>query len=205
VIDHYIYTQKLTDSQGDEIIFDPTDPAPAFGFVQDKATLLGGEIYLDIHPHPLDWLHIANSFAFVQATQSNATDSTKFLPFIPAPKYRGELKAEFKNMGKVFTNTYIKFGIDHFFSQNNVFSAYNTETPTPAYTLLSAGFGGNIKIDDKKDFMSVFVSVENLTDIAYQNHLNRLKYAPQNSRTGRNGIFNQGRNISIKLLIPFLF
>ena len=31
---------------------------PAFKFNQRKASLAGFEAKLDIHPHPLDWLHI---------------------------------------------------------------------------------------------------------------------------------------------------
>ena len=200
-ISNYIYVKKQTDGDGNEVIIDPADPVPAFDFAQGNAALLGGEIYLDVHPHPFDWLHIENSFSYVRATQNNATDSTKYLPFMPAPKYRGELKAELKKIGKTISNAYLKFGLDHFFSQNNVFSAYGTETATPAYTLLSAGIGGNIKAFGKKDGISLFVTAENIANISFQNHLSRLKYAPENLATGRNGIFNQGRNISLKMLI----
>lgn len=200
-ISNYIYTQKLKDSLGNDVIIDPSDPAPAFEFTQGNATLLGGEFYLDIHPHPFDWLHIANSFSYVYAAKSSATDSTQYLPFIPAPKYRAELKAEFKKVSKYLSNAYVKIGLDYYFSQSNIFSAYNTETSTPAYTLLSAGVGGNIKAFDKKDVMSIFISAENLTDVGYQNHLSRLKYAPENTATRRSGIFNQGFNLSMKLLI----
>jgi iron complex outermembrane recepter protein len=199
-ISNYIYFEKMKDALGNDIIPDPSDPVPAFKFVQSNATLLGGELYLDIHPHPLDWLHIENSFSFVQATQGNQSDSTKYLPFIPAPKYRGELKAQFKKTGDALTNTYIKFGIDHYFKQDKVFSAYGTETQTPSYTLLSAGIGGNIKAFKKKDAMSVYISAENLAHVSYQSHLSRLKYAPENLATGRVGVYNMGRNISLKLI-----
>lgn len=200
-ISNYIYSNKLTDSLGNDIIIDPSDPAPAFEFTQGNATLFGGEIYLDIHPHPFDWLHIANSFSYVRATQADATDSTRSLPFIPAPKYRAELKAEFKNAGKSISSLYFKVAMDHYFSQNNVFSAYGTETITPSYTLLSAGIGGYIKAYNKKDFFQIYLSVDNLTDLGFQQHLSRLKYAAENLNTGRNGIFNQGRNFSLKLIL----
>ncbi len=200
-ISNYIYTEKLKDEMGNDSIPDPTDPVPAFQFVQDNATLIGGEIFLDMHPHPLDWLHIGNSFSIVQATQNKLTDSTKYLPFIPAPKYRGELKAEFKKVGNIFSNCYIKLDIDHYFAQNQVFSAYGTETATPSYTLLSAGMGANIKAWGKKDLMSIYFSAENIADIVYQSHLSRLKNAPENIVNGRKGIYNMGRNISIKLLL----
>lgn len=199
-ISNYIFSEKLTSAFGGDSIPDPSDPTPAYKFTQGNATLIGGEIYLDIHPHPFDWLHIENSFSYVQATQNNQSDSTKYLPFIPAPKYRGELKAQFKKVGKNLTNAYIKFGVDYYFQQDKFFSAYGTETGTPSYTLLSAGLGANVKAFKRSNFMSVYVSAENLADVAYQSHLSRLKYAPQNPLTGRNGVYNMGGNISLKLI-----
>ena len=200
-ISNYIYTNKLTDSLGNDIILNPEDPAPAFEFTHGNATLWGGEIYLDVHPHPFDWLHFANSFSFVQAQQINASDSTRYLPFIPAPKYKSELKLEFNKVGTTISNAYLKFGLEHFFTQNKIYSAYGTETKTPGYTLLSVGIGANLSAYKKPDFMSIFFNVENLADIAYQSHLSRLKYAPINPATGEYGIFNQGRNISLKILL----
>ncbi len=41
-----------------------------------------------------------------------------------------------------------------------------------------------------------------MTDVAYQSHLSRLKYTPENQATGRTGIYNMGRNISFKLVFP---
>ena len=40
---------------------------------------------------------------------------------------------------------------------------------------LSVGIGADIKAFGKR-FFNVFISGENLTDVAYQNHLSRLKY-----------------------------
>ena len=199
-ISNYIFSGKLTSAFGGDSIPDLTDPTPAYKFTQGDATLIGGEIYLDIHPHPFDWLHIENSFSYVEARQNNQADSTKYLPFIPAPKYRGELKAQFKKVGKNLANFYIKFGVDYFFKQDKIFSAYGTETQTPSYTLLSAGLGANLKAFNRSNFMSIYISAENLADAAYQSHLSRLKYAPNNPLTGRNGVYNIGRNISLKLI-----
>jgi len=199
-ISNYIYSKKLTSTLGGDSIPDAGDPVPAFKFAQGNATLIGGEVYLDIHPHPFDWLHIENSFSFVQATQNNQPDSTKYLPFIPAPKYRGELKAQFKKVGKNLSNTYVKFGVDYYFKQDKFFMAYGTETGTPSYALLSAGFGSNIKAFKRNDFVRVYLSAENLANVSFQSHLSRLKYAPQNPLTGRNGVYNMGRNISLKLI-----
>jgi iron complex outermembrane receptor protein len=38
--------------------------------------------------------------------------------------------------------------------------------------------------------------------VAYQNHLSRLKYNEENLSTQRQGVFNMGRNFSIKLNVP---
>lgn len=199
-ISNYIFAEKLTSAAGGDSIPDPSDATPAFKFTQGNATLIDGEIYLDIHPHPFDWLHIENALSYVQATQNMQPDSTKYLPFIPAPKYRGELKAQFKKLGKGLTNAYVKFSVDYYFKQRKFFSAYGTETGTLSYTLLSAGIGANVKAFNRNDFMSVYMSAENLADVAYQSHLSRLKYAPQNPLTGRAGVYNMGRNISLKLI-----
>ena len=50
--------------------------------------------------------------------------------------------------------------------------------------------------------ISLFVSVNNIADVAYQSHLSRLKYAPANYATGRIGVYNMGRNGSFKIRIP---
>jgi iron complex outermembrane recepter protein len=200
-ISNFIYASKLQSRTGGDSIPDISDPSPAFQFIQRNANLLGAEVFIDLHPHPLDWLHIGNSFSYVQATQNNQSDSTKYLPFIPAAKYRGELKAEFKKFGTVFSNIYVKFGIDHFFKQDQIFGSYDTETITPAYTLLGVGVGANVKMFKKNDFLKIFLNADNLMDIAYQNHLSRLKYAPQNLLTRRNGVYNMGRNFSCKVIL----
>ncbi len=202
-IRNYIYSEKMKNATGGDSIPDPNDPTPAFQFTQGNATLLGGEIYVDLHPHPLDWLHLENTFSYVQATQQHQPDSTRYLPFIPAPKYRGELKAQFNKVGKRLSNWYAKVAIDHYFEQNRYFKAYETETATPAYTLLSAGVGTSIQAFGVDKLLSLYISADNLTDLAFQSNLSRLKYAPQNPATGRTGIFNMGRNLSVKMVLNF--
>ena len=46
------------------------------------------------------------------------------------------------------------------------------------------------------------VTGTNLTDKAYQSHLSRLKYADYNPVTGRQGVFNMGRNVIFKITLP---
>ncbi|MFZ4545087.1 MAG: TonB-dependent receptor [Saprospiraceae bacterium] len=202
-ISNYIFTQKMKDAAGNDIIPDPSDPAPAFRFVHGNARLWGAEFFMDLHPHPFDWLHIENSFSFVRANQPNQSDSTRNLPFIPQAKYSGVLKAQFINTGKILNNTYARIGIDHFFKQDLIYSAYDTETTTPGYTLINAGIGCNVRAFKRSDFVTVIINGENIGNTTFQNHLSRLKYGPLNLQTGRSGIFNMGRNFSVKTIFNF--
>jgi len=201
-ISHFIYTRKLNSSSGGDSIVDTTNPIPTFLFSQGNADLFGGEALVDIHPHPLDWLHFENAFSFVIATQQNATDSTRYLPFIPGPKFSSLLRADLKKTGKALKNLYVKAGVEYYFEQDRSYSAFGTETTTPAYLLVNLGMGTDF-LSKEKTVCSLFVSVNNLGDVTYQDHLSRLKYADVNYASGRRGVYNMGRNVSVKLVVPF--
>lgn len=196
-IDQYIFLEKsdqlIENEEGNEWA--------VFEYTAGNATLWGGELYMDWHPHPLDWLHVEQSFSYVQATQTHSSKDAKYLPFIPAPHYRGGLKAEFHSVNKNISNLYAQFYVDHFFAQNKVYRAYGTETPTAAYTLLSAGIGARFQLFNQKDFVQFSIHANNLTNKAYQSHLSRLKYASENPATGRIGVFDMGRNFGFKIVI----
>jgi iron complex outermembrane receptor protein len=204
-INDFIFYQKLESAfGGDSLVNVSGDNIPAFKFNQHNATLAGVEASLDIHPHPLDWLHFENTFSFVRGRFAEAIDGSNNLPLIPATKLTSELRANFKKAGKAFSNVYFKAGVDNFFDQQKAFTGYSTETATPGYTLLNAGLGADI-INKKKTIFSLHISGTNLTDVAYQSHLSRLKYAADNLVTGRTGVFGTGRNFSVKLNVPLDF
>ncbi len=197
-INNYIFARKLSSVNGNDSI---NDGFQTFKYVSGKAKLYGGEFRLDIHPHPLDWLHFENTFSYVRAIQLDQPDSTRNLPLIPAPKWTIELRFDIKKLGSVFRNAYLKFSMDNYFTQDKVYYAYNTETRTPGYSLFGMGLGSDIQIHGKTRF-SVYLSGDNLTNVAYQSHLSRLKYAPENYATGRMGVYNMGRNFSVKVVVP---
>jgi iron complex outermembrane receptor protein len=204
-IKDFIYYRKLSSrSGGDSIIRDNGEDFFAFKFDHNNAKLYGAEANLDIHPHPWDWFHIENTFSYVRGQLNEAQDGSKNLPFIPAARLINEIKADVLKTGKILRNAYIKLELDNTFNQSKAFTGYNTETPTPGYSLLNMGFGGDIAKKGKPLF-SLFFSANNLTDVAYQNHLSRLKYADVNNATGRQGVYNMGRNFSVKLNVPFSF
>ncbi len=202
---NFIYYRKLeAKGGGDSIIVNGTDQFYAFRFAQNNAHLYGAEFNFDIHPHPLDWLHIENTFSWVRGVLSEDQDGSKNLPFIPAARLINEIKTDFAKNGKVFKNGFMQIELDNTFKQNKPFTGFNTETATNGYSLINAAIGGNIMSRDKKLF-SLFFAANNIGDVAYQNHLSRLKYAPQNLVNGRMGVFNMGRNFNIKINIPLNF
>ena len=204
-ISNFIYASKLLTASGnDSIITEGDKHFFAFQFNQNNAKLYGAEANLDIHPHPLDWLHLENTFSYVRGALSEGQDGSKNLPLIPAARLINEIKVEFLKQGKALRNVYAKVELDNTFAQNNAFTGYNTETATPGYSLLNVGLGG--EFDNKgKQLFSIFFTANNITDVAYQNHLSRLKYTDINNVTGRKGVFNMGRNFSFKVNVPLSF
>ena len=206
-IDNYIYAEKLQSVLGgDSIRNDPAlalTPGPAFKYVQGNSVLSGGEVVLNVHPQNLTWLNFDNSFSFVNAVQNNRPDSLKYLPFTPPTKFRTELKF-ILDKSNTLKNAYIKVGLDYYFEQNKVYYAYGNETVTPSYLLLNAGIGGNV-CNKGNTLFSFYIHGANLGDVAYQSNMSRLKYTQENNVTGRVGVYNPGRNISFKIVVPIGF
>lgn len=201
-INDFIFYKKLRSlSGGDSLVDVDGDLIEAYQFAQDDARLAGGEILLDIHPHPLDWLHFENSFSFVRGRFVTSIDGTRNIPLMPAAHLLSELRADVNTGKSRLQNIYFKLEFEHFFRQNAAFTAYETETPTKGYSLFHVGAGMNLQ-NKKHTVCSLYLNLMNVLDVAYQNHLNRLKYTAENLRTGRNGVFNMGRNFSIKLIVP---
>jgi iron complex outermembrane receptor protein len=200
-ISNFIFYQKLESVFGGDSLI---GNAVAFKFQQQKANLAGVEMNLDIHPHPLDWLHIENTFSVVNGRFNKAIDGTKNIPLIPAARLITQLRGDILKKGKIIRNVSVSAELDNTFKQNKPFTAFNTETSTKGYSLLNAGINAEL-VSKTKTICSLSFHVINLTDVAYQNHLSRLKYTAENLATGRTGVFNMGRSFSVKLNIPLEF
>ena len=201
-ISNYIFTRRLLTTAGSDSL---NNGDGVYRYEQGQARLVGGEVSLDFHPHPLDWLHFENSFSMVRAEQLNHPEAEKYLPFIPGDRLQSELRANFRRQGKRLANPYARVQLEHTFAQNRYFSAFNTETATPGYTLINAGLGTDLANAKGKTLFSLFLTANNLFDVGYQSHLSRLKYADFNYANGRRGVFNQGRNVSLRLVVPLDF
>jgi iron complex outermembrane receptor protein len=204
-IRNFIFYRKLNSMLGgDSLVLVDGNYIPAFKFSQHNAALYGAEFKLDWHPHPADWLHWESTFSYVRGQFKEAIEGTRNIPFIPATRWINQLRAEVLSKGKVIKNLAVYAELDKTFRQTKPFTAYDTETPTPGYSLLNAG--ANAAVTNKgKTLFSIYFIANNITDVAYQTHLSRLKYAAVNPVTGRQGVFNMGRNFMVKVNVPMTF
>ena len=139
---NFIFYRKLeATGGGDSLVNVDGADLTAFKFDQRKATLAGFEATLDIHPHPVDWLHFQNTFSYVAGSLKEKIEGTKFLPFIPAPKLLTELRADLKKTGSNLKNFYVKAELENNFRQNRAFTAFNTETETAGLYLVQCRVG----------------------------------------------------------------
>ncbi|MCW3119642.1 MAG: TonB-dependent receptor plug, partial [Chitinophagaceae bacterium] len=204
-ISNFIFYERVPNNNGgDSVLIDNGEALEVFRFGGQSARLYGVEFNMDIHPHPLDWLHFENTFSYTRAQFTKEIDGTKNVPFIPAARYIAELRGNFLPRGKMLKNLYVSLESDYTFKQNNPFTGYNTETATGDYWVVNASVGTDI-VNKGKTIFSIHFSGMNLGDVAYQNHLSRLKYAAVNNVTGRMGVFNIGRNFGVKVNVPLDF
>ncbi len=208
-IDNYIYQAKLTDGSGNPVVIVPGNNT--YQYQQSKARLYGAELTVNLHPRNLNWLLFNNSLAYVTGINQNqqlineSDGAAKYLPFIPPLHIRSELKVTLQQAYGAFSKIYFKAEADAYTAQNRFYALDNTETATPGYTLINFGMGTTIKKNSGKKFCDLFLQLDNLFNNAYQSNLNRLKYFEYYtaSPNGQLGIYNIGRNISFKVIIPF--
>ena len=154
-----------------------------WNYLQTNAFLYGGETGFHLHPHPLDWLHIECSYAntFGQDVDKN------YLPLMPSQKLKANVSAIFTHK-----NTLRKYS---FYLQNIYSLAQNCvsehEMTTPAYNLLNVGASFEFQFEKQKLLMSL--SVNNLLNTRYFDHLSRYKNI---------GVYNMGRNFVVKVSLP---
>src|SRR5258708_4834833 len=203
----YIYNQRVQAVNGADTFYQGNQ---IFHFVSSKSQLFGGEPSIDLHP--IKALHFENSLSIVyganKGPQNKALgDSAKYLPFIPPTHGISELRYEFSAKRSHVSHAFLKLQWEYYATQNRAFLAYNTETPTAGYSLVNAGIGGSFTDKKGKTIFNLYLNANNLVDVAYYDHLSRLKYFLYSSTdTNRShGIYNMGRNISFKLDFPLDF
>jgi iron complex outermembrane receptor protein len=180
-IAHYIYERN---DHGETISVDGTDYR-VYRFVQGNSLLKGFELEADFHP--LEQLHFDNSIDYVVGT--NLTTGTP-LPFIPALHSVHTLRWTIKT-GKTsrLSSPYLELGGQFQLRQDRIDPF---ETPTPGYFLLDASAGTKVRLG--RQWLTLFISGNNLTNTKYFDHLSRLKEV---------GVYNPGWNVVAGIVLPF--
>ncbi len=203
-IENYIYAVRDLSMETGDIA---EEGLHFYRYAQGDARLLGFEAMVDIHP--IHQLHFKNTFSYVDARQLNQPEETRYLPMTPAPRWTSELKYELTHHSIVngrhsalnFCNAYVALQMECDLAQNHYYMADDTETRTPAYTLWSCSAGTDLHVGHRH-VASIYLTLQNMFDRVYQNHLSRLKYLDYTSPSGRTGYANMGRNFSIRLVVP---
>jgi iron complex outermembrane receptor protein len=191
-IENYIFAKRI-----DQI---REEGFRTYQYTQGDARLLGFEVGFDLHP--IHRVHIQNTFSYVNAQQLHAEADAKYLPMTPTPRWTSELKYEVTHHGHTtLNNAFVALGLECNLAQDHYYKVDDTETRTPGYALLSLSAGTDVNIHHKK-VAELYITADNLLNKAYQNHLSRLKYCDTNNATGHQGVYNMGRNVVFKVIIP---
>jgi iron complex outermembrane recepter protein len=157
---------------------------PVFRFLQQDATIFGGEFFASYTPKNLKWLQWKEGFTLTQGKLNNGGN----LPFIPAYKLNSSVRFEKKQVATQKT-AFVEPEFVYVFKQNR---PAQFETNTGAYYLLNITSG--LVIPAKSGNFKVGLTANNITSQVYADHLSRLKYF---------GLYNQGLNFVLSLRKEF--
>ena len=200
-IDNFIFLERMTAAE-EKALHEGNEESvgyDGFQYTAGTARLWGGEASVVVHPFRR--LHIENTFSYVATRLLHQGDDSRYLPYTPEPRWTMNVRCDLLRQCRHVAESYASIGLECHLKQDHVFTANDTETATPSYTLLNAAAGTDV-LRHGKTLFHISFTANNLLNRAYQNHLSRLKYADVNNVTGRRGVFNMGRNFGIKVAVP---
>jgi iron complex outermembrane receptor protein len=206
-ISNYIYLSQLLDGSGNPIV--DAQGNKTYQYQQAKAQLYGAEATFSLHPEAWKGFSFDNALSITYGFNRNAAfKGTKtqgeYLPLIPPLHLVSSVGQEIIFKTGILKTLNLKAEADINGAQNNYLALNNTETFTPGFTLFNISAGTAIKYSANRSVQLQF-QVNNLFDKAYQSNLNRLKYFEyyNASPSGALGIYNMGRNVCVKAIVPF--
>ncbi|MVN75840.1 TonB-dependent receptor [Hymenobacter sp. HMF4947] len=209
-VDNFIYQARVFDAQGQPVEVVPGNAT--YQYQQAAARLYGGELSLNVHPAALPWLSWRSSVALVIGLNDNPAlrervgEAARYLPLMPPAQARTELRLTVPaRPASRLTASYLRLTLDGTARQNRFYAVDGAETATAGYLLLGVGVGSTLRTKAGREAVQLFVQVDNVLNTSYQAHLNRLKYFEYYaaSPNGRLGIYNPGRNVGLKMVVPF--
>ncbi|WP_447640494.1 MULTISPECIES: TonB-dependent receptor plug domain-containing protein [Chitinophagaceae] len=207
-ISNYIFLSMKTGDNGFPIM-DPQGNK-TYQYEQSKAQLYGAEAFIAIHPTFWKAFSCNTSFATVfgfnrSSLYKNKGINGEYLPLIPPTKMASSLYWTFFEQEKgVLHSLNMQYDWEWDAAQQRFLGLNGTETKTNSYTLHDLGIYSTWKGLNGKT-LSFLLMVNNIFDKVYQSNMSRLKYLEyySSSPNGRMGIYNMGRNIAAKLIVPF--
>lgn len=191
-IDNYIFLGRLPYE---------TEGYRTYQYRQGDARLIGGEVSVDVHP--VNPLHIENAFSYVRGIQTGQPAEGRNLPMIPAPRWMCNMRYDLPDFARGHCRrSYLSLGMEYSLRQDNYYAMDDTETATPDYAVFNASAGVDLHFFGH-NCLELVLTCQNLFDKVYQSHLSRLKYSDVNIMTGRQGISAMGRNVCLKVNLPF--
>ncbi len=152
---------------------------PIFAYLQEDATLFGGEFNLNYIPALLPKLAIQTGAAITYGNDNNNDP----LPFIPPVNFNTKLSYDL-GLGKQLKLNSVYLQQQNFLEQNRI---TEEELANADYHLVNLGFNASYKR------FNFNVVIKNLFDRNYTNHLSRLKTSFDNlivPNPGRDIVFN---------------
>lgn len=206
-IQDYIYLSLQVDANGNPV----TDAQgnKTYQYLQSSAQLYGMEAWLSVHPQKWNGFSFDNSFAIVSGFNrgkqfKSAGMNGEYLPLIPPLKLLSSVTQKFQINSRLLSAVTPKIELDFNAAQDRYLGLNNSETYTAGYALINMSIITEISYS-KKHSMQLQLHANNLFNKTYQSHLSRLKYFEyySSSPNGHLGMYNMGRNICIKLVVPF--
>ncbi|MBC8266885.1 MAG: TonB-dependent receptor [Flavobacteriales bacterium] len=172
-IDDYIYLASTSDTTDEGMTI--------YEHHQDDARLYGGEAGIDLHPHFMHNLHLKSTISVVYA-DNLALDEP--LEMTPPAKWNNEVEYVFNDLSFA-DKLRLALNYNHHFAQDRISSM---EDITASYSLINASFGL------EKGRHQFSIHAQNLMNVEYIPHLSLLK---------EQGVFEQGRSVSLKYSVKF--
>ncbi|WP_228412458.1 TonB-dependent receptor [Chryseobacterium sp. G0240] len=196
-IQNYIYLSLLTDGQGNPLI--DSQGNKTYQYQNASAQLYGMEAWLSLHPEKWKGFSFDTSLSVIYGFNRdkifiNKGNQGEYLPLISPLKWSGNLSQKIATGAKIISAVTPTVEMEFSAAQHRYLGLNDTETATPDYTLFNIGASVAIRYSENHS-ASLLFQANNVFDRAYQSHLSRLKYL--------GNIYNMGRNISLKLIIPF--
>lgn len=206
-IQHYIYLRKLFTATGQPLEIVPGNFT--YQYQQGSAAIYGAEYHINLHPAAIPWLTVQHNFSAIQGVNTDEAalqisgEEARYLPLLPPLRTQNSIRLQQPQPNGRLADLYLQAEADTWATQNRFYAVDQTESATPGYTLVHVSSGISWRNKKDRTVCQLVVSVRNLLDESYQAHQNRLKYFEyySSSPNGRSGIYNMGRNCSVKLIV----